>query len=102
MLACAGHVPSPDEHGENQPAEVFAPLRESARTTGKEPPAERVDGPAVVVVVVIVRVSVSSEYQTGVDPGGTFLPALPAAQASAAFLSSNGHHDHRESLMSDT
>lgn len=99
MLACAGHVPSPDEHGENQPAEVFAPLRESAWTTGKEPPAERVDGSAVVV---IVRVSVSSEYQTGVDPGGTFLPALPAAQASAAFLSSNGHHDHRESLMADT
>lgn len=26
VLVCAGHVPFPDEHGENQPAEVVAPL----------------------------------------------------------------------------
>lgn len=38
---CAGHVPCPDEYGENQPAEVFAPLRESAWTTGRNRPNKK-------------------------------------------------------------
>ena len=39
LFSCAGDVPFPDDYGENQPAEVFALLWESAWTTGKATPA---------------------------------------------------------------
>lgn len=92
---CAGHVPCPDEYGENQPAEVFAPLRESAWTTGRNRPNKRMYLRQRAVGF-CQHLCVSSEPQAGVDPGATVLRALPPAQTSAAFLSSNSHHHHCE------